>query len=107
MRQEISAGEFFGRWFDEVVEYFNNRNDNCPAGRVGMRRREFGAGLGAAAVAWPLAARAQRKSPVVGVLVSAAPPHPFAEHFRRGMRALGYAEGQNIALDIHYTEARS
>jgi putative ABC transport system substrate-binding protein len=45
--------------------------------------------------------------PLVGVLVSASPPHPFADAFRRGLRNLGYTEGQNIALDFRYTDAQS
>jgi putative ABC transport system substrate-binding protein len=71
-------------------------------------RREFNAVLGGAAV-WPLAARAQqpRKMPRIGVLVSASPPHPFADAFRQGLRILGYSEGQNIALEFRYTEGRS
>ena len=56
-----------------------------------MRRREFITLLGGAAVAWPLAARAQQpgKLPFVGVLVSASPPHPFADALRRGLQTLG------------------
>lgn len=63
----------------------------------------------AAAVAWPLAARAQqpRKLPVVGVLISASPPHPFADAFWRGLHALGYTEGQNIKVELRYTDGRS
>jgi putative tryptophan/tyrosine transport system substrate-binding protein len=54
--------------------------------------------LGGAAAAWPLAAGAQQpaKLPLIGVLVSASPPHPFADAFWRGLRALGYSEGRNI-----------
>src|SRR5713226_2046604 len=65
------------------------------------RRREFIRLIGGAA-AWPLAARAQqaRKLPRIGVLISASPPHPFADAFRRGLRALGYTEGQNIAVEF-------
>jgi putative ABC transport system substrate-binding protein len=48
-----------------------------------------------------------RKMPRIGVLVSASPPHPFADAFRRGLRTLGYSEGQNIAIEFRYTEGRS
>jgi putative ABC transport system substrate-binding protein len=74
-----------------------------------MRRREFITLLGGATIAWPLAARAQQpgKLPHVGVLVSASPPHPFAEAFWRGLHGLGYSEGQNIKIEFRYTEGRS
>src|SRR5437762_5715105 len=74
-----------------------------------MRRREFITLLGGMATAWPLGARAQRprKFPFVGVLVSASPPHPFADAFWRGLHALGYSEGQNIKVEFRYTEGRS
>ena len=74
-----------------------------------LRRREFITLLGGAAVAWPLAARAQQpaKLPLVGVLVSASSPHPFADAFWRGLHALGYSEGQNIKVEFRYTDARS
>jgi putative tryptophan/tyrosine transport system substrate-binding protein len=83
----------------------------CWALRLGadMRRREFISLLGgAAAVAWPLAARAQQpgKLPRIGVLVSASPPHPFADAFRRGLRSFGYTEGKNITIEFLYTGAR-
>jgi putative tryptophan/tyrosine transport system substrate-binding protein len=74
-----------------------------------MKRREFIAALGAAAAGWPLAARAQQsaKLPVVGVLVSASPPHPFAGSFGRGLQNLGYSEGRNIALEFRYSGGSS
>jgi putative ABC transport system substrate-binding protein len=74
-----------------------------------LKRRELLALLGGVAVTLPLAARAQQrgKSPLVGVLVSASPPHPFADAFKRGLRAFGYVEGQNIVLEFRYTEGRS
>jgi putative ABC transport system substrate-binding protein len=71
-----------------------------------LTRREL---IGAAAVAWPLIAQAQQpgKLPLIGVLVSASPPHPFADAFWRGLRALGYTEGQNIKVEFRYTDGRS
>src|SRR5215470_16921913 len=74
-----------------------------------MRRRQFITLLGGAAAAWPLAARAQQtgKLPLIGVLVSASPPHPFADAFWRGLHALGYSEGQNIKVEFRYTDGRS
>src|SRR6266446_744495 len=74
-----------------------------------MNRREFITLLGGTGAAWPLAARAQQagKLPLVGVLVSASPPHPFADALRRGLQTLGYSEGRNIALEVRYSEGRS
>jgi putative ABC transport system substrate-binding protein len=73
-----------------------------------MKRREFIAAVGAAAVAWPDAARAQQpgKFPRIGVLVSASPPHPFTDAFRQGLHTLGYSEGRNIAVEFRYTDGR-
>lgn len=61
-----------------------------------MRRREFMTLLGGAAVARPLAARAQQNPmPVIGIL---DPDVSFIfDAFVRGMGDLGYVEGQNIA----------
>jgi len=74
-----------------------------------MQRREFITLLGGAAVAWPLGALGQQpgKLPLIGVLVSSSPPHPFADAFWRGLHALGYSEGQNIKVEFRYTEGRS
>jgi hypothetical protein len=74
-----------------------------------VRRRQFVTLLGGAAASWPLAARAQQpgKTPIIGVLVSASPPHPFADAFWRGLHALGYSEGQNIKVEFRYTDGRS
>jgi putative ABC transport system substrate-binding protein len=74
-----------------------------------VKRRDFIAMLGGAAAAWPLAVGAQQpgKTPIIGVLVSASPPHPFADAFWRGLHALGYSEGQNIKVEFRYTDGRS
>jgi len=74
-----------------------------------MRRREFIGGVAVTLLGAKDAAFSQalNKLPRVGVLVSASPPHPFAEAFELGMRNLGYTEGQNIAFEIRYSEGRS
>jgi putative tryptophan/tyrosine transport system substrate-binding protein len=73
-----------------------------------IKRREFITLIGGAA-GWPLVASAQqpRRLPRVGVLMGTSPPFPFANAFQRGLHALGYAEGQNIALEFRYTMGRS
>ena len=63
-----------------------------------MKRRAFMTLLGGAAVAWPLAARAQQansrtgKTPRVGILMPGPAAHSAAtlEPFYRGLHELGY-----------------
>src|SRR5690242_10906546 len=85
------------------------RYDTLPLARGGaMRRREFIALLGSAAGLWPLRARAQQtKSAKVGVLwPGAGPPiSPRMESFREGLRRSGYVEGQNLTIEIRYTQS--
>ena len=74
-----------------------------------MRRREFITLLGGAAVAWPLAARAQeaRKVYRIGFLWdSPAVQADSIEAFRRGLRELGWIDGQNIAIEYRWAEGR-
>jgi putative ABC transport system substrate-binding protein len=74
---------------------------------VRMKRREFITLFGAAAAAWPLAARAQQpigragKMPHVGVLMPGPAAHSASliDPFYRGLRELGYTEGQNLAIE--------
>src|SRR5262245_44022938 len=69
-----------------------------------MRRREFIAALGGAAV-WPFAARAKEKAvPVVGYLSSLgqAVSVQFDAAFRRGLSQMGYVEGQNVSVDYRW-----
>src|SRR5262249_43210885 len=72
-----------------------------------MRRRDFIEGL-AASVAWPLAARAQQaRTAKVGLLLPGAGPPvpPRGESFREGLRRSGYVEGQNVTIELRYTQA--
>jgi len=73
-----------------------------------MRRREFITLFGGAAVAWPLAARAQAAVPVFGILLvfSRESGRTFTEPLRAYMRALGYVEGRNIAFDVRYADGK-
>src|SRR5215203_2080600 len=76
---------------------------------TGMRRREFFAGLAGAAVAIPLAARAQQAAiPVVGVLNS-GPPQPDGRTitaFKQGLKQEGFIDGQNITIEYRWAEDR-
>jgi len=70
-----------------------------------LRRRQFIAGLGSAA-AWPMVARAQQSAlPVIGFLSGGSPFVPSAT-FRRGLRELGFIEGQNVAFEYRWAEDR-
>jgi putative ABC transport system substrate-binding protein len=66
-----------------------------------MRRRKFIALLGGAAATWPLAARAQQKLPVVGLLSSGALESDSArlDAFRQGLSEVGFVEGRNVAFE--------
>src|SRR5262249_22896710 len=73
-----------------------------------MRRRDFITLLGAAGVAWPLAANAQQPIPVVGFLSGASPDaYPATAYlaaFRQGLKESGFVEGQNVAVEYHWAE---
>ena len=63
-----------------------------------MKRRDFITFLGGAVIVTPLAVRAQQpiiRIPHIGIIDDT----PIWDHFRQGLRDLGYIEGQNIVID--------
>jgi putative tryptophan/tyrosine transport system substrate-binding protein len=75
-----------------------------------MRRREFITLLGGGATAWPLVARGQQPPPmpVIGFMssASAAPWAHLVAAFRDGLKAIGFVEGQNIAIDFRWADGQ-
>ena len=70
-----------------------------------MRRREFIALLGGAAVAWPLAAGAQQPAlPVIGFMSGRAPEDSsyLVDAFRQGLIQSGFVEGRNVAVEFRW-----
>jgi ABC-type uncharacterized transport system substrate-binding protein len=75
-----------------------------------MRRREFITLIGGAAVAWPLAARAQqpKKLPTIGFLGAATASvwTPWIAAFEQRLRELGWTEGRTVAIEYRWAEGR-
>jgi ABC-type uncharacterized transport system substrate-binding protein len=74
-----------------------------------VKRRDFITLLGSMAVAWPLAAWAQRAAmPVVGFLSnrSAVSSGNLVTAFRRGLAETGYVEGQNVTIEYRHSEGQ-
>jgi ABC-type uncharacterized transport system substrate-binding protein len=75
-----------------------------------MKRREFIAALGCAAVGWPVAAGAQQpRMPVVGFLRqgSRGQTPELIDAFHQGLRETGYVENQNVTIEYRWLEGRN
>jgi putative tryptophan/tyrosine transport system substrate-binding protein len=70
-----------------------------------MRRREFIAGLGSVA-AWPVAARAQLKLPVIGYLGAVSPNTPVRGAFLQGLKDVGFIEGENVLIEYRWADGQ-
>src|SRR5215472_11196880 len=87
-------------------------NDPQPEGHMASHigRRKFLATLGgAAAVAWPLAARAQQAAiSVIGFLSGRSPneSQSVVKAFREGLREGGFVEGENLFIAFRWAEGR-
>ena len=72
-----------------------------------MRRREFITLLGSAAVAWPLAGRAQQGERVrrVGMLIRRLNDSEYpvlVNAFMQRLQQLGWTEGRNLRIDTRW-----
>jgi putative ABC transport system substrate-binding protein len=78
---------------------------------VTIGRRDLLAALGGAAVAWPLAARAQQpgKLPTIGYLgtTTASAWGPWTAAFVQRLDELGWTEGRTIATEYRWADGRS
>jgi putative tryptophan/tyrosine transport system substrate-binding protein len=72
-----------------------------------MKRREFITFLGGAALACPLAARAQQPGKVYRIgYISSGDVRPYISAFHDALRALGWIEGKNVIFEGRYAENR-
>ena len=72
-----------------------------------MKRRDFFSLFAGAAVAWPLAVRAQQESMrTIGFLSSRSPSESsgVVAAFREGLGESGFVEGQNVAIAFRWAE---
>src|SRR5687767_14749319 len=73
-----------------------------------LTRRRFFRTVGVSLLATPLVAEAQQvRTRRVGILSPGVPEtSPLLEAFRRGLRDLGYLEGQNMVFEYRFAETR-
>ena len=76
---------------------------------MSLRRRDFMAGLGGAAV-WPLAGRGQQPAvPVIGFLHIGTPLAAADDvaALREGLGQAGYIEGRSLAIEFRFCKMES
>jgi putative ABC transport system substrate-binding protein len=110
-----------GRIFDGLKNDYENGDDattdekpvvflDDPAeGHMAIQigRRDFITKLGGAVATWPIAAWAQQTAmPVVGFLSSRSPNEStdVVAAFRKGLRQMGFVEGQNVLIAFRWAE---
>jgi putative tryptophan/tyrosine transport system substrate-binding protein len=73
-----------------------------------MKRREFIAVIGGAALVWPLALAAQQleRMPRIGILIFGGEAEfgRFVHAFSMGMAERGYQDGKNVRLEVRYSD---
>jgi len=73
-----------------------------------MRRRDFIAHIGGAAMSWPLVARAQQSEQMrrIGVLMNATADDPEGQAgvmaFQQAVQRLGWSDGGNVRIDMRW-----
>ena len=71
-----------------------------------MRRRQFIAALGGAAM-WPLQLRAEQSAkPIIGYLSGRSPDNSadIVAAFRQGLKEAGFVDGANAAIEFRFAE---
>jgi ABC-type uncharacterized transport system substrate-binding protein len=73
-----------------------------------VKRREFMALLGGAAVALPIAARGQAAMPLIGFLssLSASDRARVVTPFHRGLGEEGFVEGRTVAIEYRFADTQ-
>jgi putative ABC transport system substrate-binding protein len=71
-----------------------------------VRRRDFVKGVASSTVVWPLAARAQQQTPLIGFLngQAAAGYTYLVSAFTQGLNETGFVEGQNVTIEYRWAD---